>query len=289
MTYLDKINTYPQLTSDEEISLGNIIQHYLNNHPNELEYGDTAEYMRDKKSYDDTYLKSYQIAREKFILGNLKLVLAEATIWSHIYGIPLMDMMQDGTVGLIRSIDKFNPNRGVRFYSYSIYWIRQAFSEVVLENRLIYVPVRVGENLRKINKAMKKFRCEHNRDPIIAEIASAVNMDVKKVKEYLSIPSVILSEEYIPAHTLEIDDKIFKDQISKYVHKFFDRNISERSLSENNKQMFLDKFGVDGEPESLGEIGKKVGISRQRVHEILSNILSMLEKDVKEHEDISGI
>ncbi|MBD3245465.1 MAG: sigma-70 family RNA polymerase sigma factor [Candidatus Omnitrophica bacterium] len=216
-------------------------------------------------------------ARRKVINSNLKLVVNIAKHYSN-FGLPLMDLIAEGNIGLMRAIEKFNTRRGYRFSTYAAWWIRQAITRALIDQgRTIRVPVYMSELMSKYRKAREMLRQKRKREPTRGEIAKKMKVPVDKVadielwtqrKSSLDAPvgaegdsqlsDFLRSKDY--ADTEKEVEKIFTRE--RVIH-FLDF-VSER------ERMVLDlRFGIsNGKPHTLADVAKVLKVSRERVRQI---------------------
>lgn len=237
-------------------------------------------------------------ARRKLINANLKLVVNIAKHYTH-FGLPLMDLIAEGNIGLMKAIDKFSIKKGYRFSTYAAWWIRQAITRALIDQgKTIRIPVYMSELIYKYKKIKEQLRQKLKREPSIREIAKKMKLPVDKVsdieiwstkKSSLEAPvgedgesrlgDFIRATGYADTET-EID-KFFRHE--EVVHLLDIINERERYI--------LDlRFGItDGKPHTLANVARKLKISRERVRQIEAVALKKLRKYVTEHqkEDIN--
>jgi RNA polymerase primary sigma factor len=154
---------------------------YLKEQPASKRYSNKVanEIKKEKRRLDK--------ARDALITANLRLVTHIAKQYGN-QGIPFMDLIQEGNIGLMRAVEKFEYKRGFKFSTYAYWWIKQAITRAIADkSRLIRIPVHVGDRLKKIQKICRSFSDSLGRDPTPAEIAKQMHMPVKKVKELLGV------------------------------------------------------------------------------------------------------
>ena len=226
-------------------------------------------------------------AKEALILANLRLVASVARRYLG-HGMPIEDLMQEGTIGLMRAVERFNYRKGYRFSTYAIWWIRRAISRAIADQaRLIRLPVHVTDTLGRINKTRGTLRERLGRMPTRAELASALNMTEEKLSELirgaiepLSLETPIGEEgesrlaDLIPAKdehnpVSEATRGALRDELMAALDE----------LTPREKDVIMLRYGLDGdEPRTLEEVGRALEVTRERVRQIESSALGKLRK-----------
>lgn len=244
--YLDQIGKIPLLNREEELML-------------------TALAAKDNEQ-----------AKELLILSNLRLVVSIAK--RYIKSGMFIDLIQEGTLGLIHSIGKFEYKKGYKFSTYATWWINQAVSRYLANHsRLVRIPVNVVENINKIKQASKKLTRDLGREPSVEEIAGFIGMPIKKVEKTLSSEIMPISID------MQINDddgsmlsEIIEDNKARTPEEIVvERNMqmdvidSLNMLNEKEKDIVVKHFGLDGsEPMNLSEISKQYSLTRERIRQI---------------------
>lgn len=258
--YIYQISRIPLLTFEEEQELGKRIA-----------AGDEA-------------------ARQKLIESNLRLVVSIAKKYMTRTRIPFLDLVQEGNVGLVTAVEKFDYTRGLKFSTYATYWIKQAISRAITEqSRMIRIPTNVIEALSKMNKITHELLQKLNREPTTEEIATAmgVSMDtVKKlqtiVKEPISM-EITLSEDddssigdLVADETEEPMEKLWKEDVSKKIHEIL------ATLDPREAEIIAMRYGI-GFPKArtLEEIGKQFGLTKERIRQIETKALHKLRNPIR--------
>jgi len=226
-------------------------------------------------------------ARRKIINANLKLVVNIAKHYSH-FDLPLMDLIAEGNIGLMRAIDKFNIGKGFRFSTYAAWWIRQAISRALIDQgKTIRIPVYMSEFMSKYKKINESLRQKLKREPTRAEIAVKIKLPIEKVAD---IEMWMQKKASLEAPVGEDGESQLGDFIqgseyadtNKEVEKFFDH---ERVLhlldfvTERERQVLNLRFGIEnGKSHTLAEVSKILNVSRERVRQIEKDALMKLKK-----------
>src|SRR3989338_7357255 len=248
-----------------------------------------------KGEYDLAKLvrKGNKDARDKMIRSNLRLVISIAKRYNNL-GIPLSDLIEEGNIGLIKAVEKFDPNRGFRFSTYAAWWIKQSVSRAIIDQgKMIRIPVYMNEEILKCKKATEELTHKLKRKPTAGEIAKKLQTSVEKIREFNGWISKMSSLEAPIGEEGEGQVKdIIEDEAlmspDEELESFFNKERTAELLNMMSKRErdILDlRFGLtDGNTRTLAEIAKKMGVSRERIRQVEAAALKKLRRLIKQQE-----
>ena len=295
-SYLRDIGRVPLLSHEQEITLGRQVQDLmvLETIESELEsdLGKKPEInlFAEKVGISPIQLKkklkSGRRAKERMVAANLRLVVSVAKKYTK-RNMELLDLIQEGTIGLVRGVEKFDPTRGYKFSTYAYWWIRQGITRAIAEkSRSIRLPIHITEMLNKLKKGQRELSQELSRTPSIKELSEYVDLPENDVKDLMSRAGQPVSletkigdgEDTILLDLLSNDIDMPSQQIENDCMKGDLETLLEQ-LPELQNRVLRMRYGMDGDdPMSLTGIGRVLGISRDRVRNLERDGLRGLRK-----------
>ncbi|NMA12119.1 MAG: sigma-70 family RNA polymerase sigma factor [Chloroflexi bacterium] len=279
--YLKEVSRVPLLNADEEVELAQRIERGRMSREELARFNvTTARKGELRKSIEDGW-----DAREHLITANSRLVISVAKKYMG-RGVPFLDLIQEGNIGLIRATKKFDYRRGHKFSTYATWWIRQAVTRAIADQgRTIRVPVHMGDQINKLLRIQHQLTQKLGRDPTVEELAEALDVPPKKVENMIQVARRPLSletptddeEDSVLGDFIEDEDAPPPDDTATY--NLLKEHLEEvlNGLPPREVRILQLRYGLlDGQAYTLEEVGRKMGVTRERVRQIEAQALSRL-------------
>ena len=282
--YLTDIGQYPLLNKDDEVRLAQLIEKGVAAKES-LESARARDYSGPQRRRLQRAQREGARAERTFVQSNLRLVVSIAKKYQA-SGLPLLDLIQEGNLGLMHAVEKFDWRKGFKFSTYATWWIRQAITRGIANTgRTIRLPVHAGDTLARLQKARSRLELKYGRPATLGELAIEVDMPEQKVTEALRFAAepLSLSEPLREDSDAELGDVVedraaespFEVAATTLLPSEITRLLSP--LDEREREILKLRYGLDrGEPRTLEEVGEHFQLTRERIRQIEARAMSKL-------------
>ncbi|WP_019503741.1 sigma-70 family RNA polymerase sigma factor [Pleurocapsa sp. PCC 7319] len=284
--YLKEIARTPLLSAEEEVKLANQIQAML-----------ALQDKKDLTPEERKIIYQGEKAKQKMVQANLRLVVSIAKKY-HNRGLSMLDLIQEGSIGLMRAAEKFDATKGYKFSTYSYWWIRQAMTRAIANHaRTIRLPIHITQDLNKIKKVTRQLSQDLGRKPNDLEISQELGIDLKKLRSLaqsarITRPkslNITIDENQTELGQILADDStspsdfIINQEVNSQIQKLLN------SLSPKQRNIITLRYGLnDGKTMTYEQIGELCGVSRERVRQITNKAMKLLKKRALQQSILAG-
>lgn len=271
--YLTAIGEYELLTAEKEVE-----------YAQKIEAGQNAQDKFDKGEFSNKseemmlrrHIRRGREAKDAFLTANLRLVVANARRYANTSGIDFLDLIQEGNLGLIRAVEKFDWRKGFKFSTYATWWIRQAITRAIADkSRTVRIPVHLHDTLAAVRAAQASLKAELGREPRPEEIAEEAGVNVDKVELALSVADTVSLEQPVGEDGAQLGDFIEDEDAIDPMRVTEEMDIANslrksiERLPEREGRILALRYGFyDGVPRTLEEIGDEFQLTRERIRQL---------------------
>jgi len=271
--YLTAIGEYELLTAEQEVELAQQIESG-EEAARQIEEGG----IKGKRAQIEVRrrLRKGREAKDAFLTANLRLVVANARRYANTSGIDFLDLIQEGNLGLIRAVEKFDWRKGFKFSTYATWWIRQAITRAIADkSRTVRIPVHLHDTLAAVRAAQASLKAELGRDPKPAEIAEEAGVTIDKVELALSVADTVSLEQPVGEDGAQLGDFIEDEDAADPVKVTEEMDVANslrksiERLPDREGRILALRYGFyDGVPRTLEEIGEEFNLTRERIRQL---------------------
>ena len=297
--FFKEMARYPLLTAEEEVTLANDVKQMLQvemtrkklaekhqQQPTKAELA-TAVGLETPRQLD-LLLYRGKVAKRKMIRSNLRLVVSIAKRYLN-RGVPFLDLIQEGAIGLNRATEKFDPNKGYKFSTYAYWWIRQAITRTIANDaRTIRLPIHIVEKLNKLKKAQRNLKQRLQRNPSESELATELKISAVQLRQLLELrrQSLSLNHRVGKAEDTELVDlledselQLPEERMNETMMRQEITDVLDDVLTQREKDVICLRYGLStSQPYTLEEVGGMFSLSRERVRQIQSKAMRKLRR-----------
>jgi RNA polymerase sigma factor (RpoD-like family) len=298
-SFFKEMARYPLLTAEEEIVLANDVKSMLEIEKTRLKLTKKSQQPPSKIELAmemglesprqlEVLLYRGKVAKRKMIRSNLRLVVSIAKRYLN-RGVPFLDLIQEGAIGLNRATEKFDPNKGYKFSTYAYWWIRQAITRTIANDaRTIRLPIHIVEKLNKLKKAQRNLKQKLQRNPSETELAKELKIPASQLRQLLDLrrQSLSLNHRVGKAEDTELVDlledselQLPEERMSETMMRQEISDVLDDVLTQREKDVICLRYGLStSQPYTLEEVGGMFSLSRERVRQIQSKAMRKLRR-----------
>jgi RNA polymerase nonessential primary-like sigma factor len=299
-SYLQEMGRFPLLTAEQEITYARQVQQMIAIEQqrqalaNQLKREPTEEELAAVAGKTEAEVLSIlhqgQRAKEKMLTANLRLVVTIAKKYQN-RNMEFLDLLQEGTIGLNRGIEKFDPSKGYKLSTYIYWWIKQGMTRAISEkSRTVRIPIHISESLNKIKTAQRELSQSLGRYPSVIEVAQSLKLKPEQVREYLRLSRQPLSLEKRVGDDSDRELGEMLPDMGALPEEHLERELQRQNLTDLlaclkpvQRQVLSWRFGLeDGQELTLAQIGDRLNVSRERVRQIEYKAMSTLRRQQKD-------